>query len=98
MSAPEHDITLEKSGARGRYAMVLPDGLQAEMTFALQDGVMTIDHTGVPPEHEGQGIAFQLLMRAIADARAQNLKIRPRCSYVVAQFARHAKEWADLLA
>jgi uncharacterized protein len=98
MSEPDYDIALEQDGPRGRYVIVLPDGQKAEMTFVQQDGVMTIDHTGVPPDHEGQGVARFLLDRAIADARAQNIKIRPRCSYVVAQFARHAKEWADVLA
>lgn len=98
MANPDYEIALEQAGPRGRYVMVFPDGLQAEMTFLRQGDVMTIDHTGVPSAHEGQGAAFQLVQRAIADARAQNFKIRPRCSYVVAQFARHAKEWADVLA
>ncbi len=101
MTTPAYEIALEEDGGRGRYVIKLPDGLEAEMTFQRQntpDGVlMIIDHTGVPEAHEGKGLAFQLLTRAVADARAQNSKIRPRCSYVVAQFARHAKEWADVL-
>jgi predicted GNAT family acetyltransferase len=94
----DYAITLEQNGDRGRYVIFLPDGLEAEMTFQRDGDVMIIDHTGVPSEHEGQGVAFQLVQRAIADARAQNFKIRPRCSYVVAQFAYHAKDWADVLA
>ncbi|HWA23447.1 MAG TPA: GNAT family N-acetyltransferase [Caulobacterales bacterium] len=94
----EYAITLEQNGDRGRYFVTLPDGLEAEMTFRRDEGVMIIDHTGVPAAHEGHGVAFSLLTRAIADARAQNFKIRPRCSYVVAQFAHHAKDWADVLA
>jgi predicted GNAT family acetyltransferase len=94
----DYTITLEQAGARGRYVIVFPDGLEAEMTFRRDGDVMTIDHTGVPHEHEGQGVAAQLVQRAVADARTQNFKIRPRCSYVVVAFQRHAKEWADVLA
>ena len=37
-----------------------------------------------------------MMDRAITDARASGLKIKPECSYAVVQFQRH-KEWADLL-
>jgi len=67
------------------------------MTFTRANGVMTIDHTGVPPALEGRGIAAALVQRAVADARAEKFKIAPLCSYVAAQFHRH-KDWADLLA
>lgn len=94
----DHAITLEQAGARGRYVIDLGDGEEAEMTFHRSGDVMTITHTGVPPAFEGQGIAAQLVHRAIADARAQGFKILPACSYVIAQFKHHAKDWADVLA
>src|SRR5689334_3940485 len=56
-----YDIKLERSGAHGRYVITLPDGLEAEMTFSREGDVMTIDHTGVPSQHEGKGIAAQLV-------------------------------------
>jgi predicted GNAT family acetyltransferase len=59
--------------------------------------VIAIDHTWVPRQHRGGGIAEQLVRRGIADARAENLRIEPVCSYVAAQFRRHP-EWSDLLA
>ena len=31
-----------------------------------------------------------------ADARRDGLKVKPECSYAVAQFRRH-RDWADLL-
>jgi len=85
------------AGPRGRYVIALPGGMEAEMTYHLARGVMTIDHTLVPPALEGRGIAAQLVNRAIEDARREGFKIVPECSYVAAQFQRH-KEWADLLA
>jgi uncharacterized protein len=94
------DFTVEhQDGAgHGRYFISLPGGLEAEMTYRKIGGaVIAIDHTYTPPEFRGQNIAFRMIDRAIADARANGLKIKPECSYAVVQFRRH-REWADLLA
>lgn len=94
------DITVQRedAGNRGRYVAYLAPGFEAEMTYRkAADGTITIDHTGVPPEYEGRGIAAKLVNQAISDARAEGFKITPLCSYVVAQFRRHP-EWADLRA
>ena len=91
-----YDIKRE-DGAHGRYVIAFPDGLEAELTFNRHNGVMTIDHTGVPVALEGRGIAAALVNKVIEDARAENFKIAPLCSYVAAQFHRHP-EWRDLLA
>lgn len=98
MADTELIVTREDGPTRGRYLIRLAPGFEAEMTFSRQpDGSIVIDHTGVPPEYEGRGIASKLVNQAIADARAQGFKITPVCSYVVAQFRRHP-EWADLRA
>lgn len=98
MSETELTVTREETGNRGRYVIALAPGFEAEMTFRkAENGTITIDHTGVPPEYEGRGIASKLVNKAVADARAQGFKIMPVCSYVVAQFRRHP-EWADLHA
>lgn len=98
MSETELVVQREDGPTRGRYVIHLAPGYDAEMTFRKQaDGTIIIDHTGVPPEYEGRGIAARLVKRAIEDAREQGFKITPVCSYVVAQFRRHP-EWADLRA
>ena len=98
MTDTELTVLREDGPTRGRYLIRLAPGFEAEMTFRkAADGTITIDHTGVPPEYEGRGIAARLVNRAIADAREQGFKITPVCSYVVLQFRRHP-EWADLLA
>jgi predicted GNAT family acetyltransferase len=88
----------EERNGRGRYVMRLPDGSEGEMTYARRDATTIIaDHTGVPPQYRGQGIAEKLVATAMNDAREAGFKIVPVCSYVVAQFRRHP-EWADLRA
>jgi hypothetical protein len=88
----------EEANGRGRYVMYLPDGTEGEMTYQRRDAATIIaDHTGVPPQYRGQGIAEKLVATAMDDARDKGQKIVPVCSYVVAQFRRHP-EWADLRA
>jgi predicted GNAT family acetyltransferase len=93
LSVEHHD-----GAGHGRYFISLPGGLEAEMTYRkIGSTVIAIDHTYTPPEFRGQNIAFLMIDRAIRDARANGLRIKPECSYAVVQFQRH-KDWADLLA
>jgi len=88
----------EEHDGRGRYVMRLPDGTEGEMTYVRRDaGTIIADHTGVPTQYRGQGIAEKLVATAMADARDKGQKIVPVCSYVAVQFRRHP-EWADLRA
>jgi predicted GNAT family acetyltransferase len=89
-------ITLQALSGGGRYVARTTEGPDSEMTFQRRPGRIVIDHTGVPRELEGRGIARALLDRALNDARALGLTITPQCSYIVAQFARHP-EWADVI-
>ena len=98
MSDTQYTVEREDSPTGGRYVVRLDAGAEAEMTYrTAANGTMVIDHTGVPREFEGRGIAARLVNAAISDARTEGFKITPLCSYVVAQFRRHP-EWADLRA
>lgn len=98
MTQENYVVEREEDDFRGRYVIHLPGGAEGEMTFRKPGaGVLTVDHTGTPPEFRGRGIAQLLMDRLIADARAEGRKIVPLCSYAVAQFRRHP-EWSDLLA
>lgn len=65
-------------------------------TYRTHAGVMSIDHTYVPPALEGRGIAAALVTAALAHAREQGLRVRPVCSYVAA-YMRRRRETQDLL-
>ena len=94
----EVEVAREEAGTRGRYVVYLKDGHEAELTYARREGnVLVADHTYVPHEFRGQGIADQLVGALIENARREGTKIVPLCSYVAAQFRRNP-EWADLLA
>jgi len=95
-----NDITITHmdQGARGEYHAAL-DGADAigRLTYGRTGDVVTVDHTLVPPEIGGRGVAAKLVDAVIADARTNGWKIVPQCSYVAAAFQRHP-EWADLRA
>ena len=70
----------------------------AEVTFPqVEPGVVEIDHTFVDESLRGQGVAGELLGRAVASIAASGYRARPTCSYAVSWFETHP-EHADLLA
>lgn len=70
----------------------------AKITYDVVDGdVFAVDHTFVSEKLRGQGVAKQLLEQVVAKAEAEDKKIKPVCSYVVAAFKRN-KEYQKLEA
>ena len=94
------EVTISRHGSEqaGEYHAHLP-GVAAfgRLTWVRRGTVRVAEHTLVPSEIGGRGVAGSLVEALIADAREQGFKIDPVCSYVVAQFKRHP-DWADLLA
>lgn len=64
--------------------------------YTLAPGVMTFTHTEVPEALQGRGIGSRLVRGTLEAARAQGLKIVPRCSFVSAYLSRHP-EFNDLV-
>ena len=94
----EVTITRHGGGAAGEYhAAVRGSSAIGRLTWVARDNVRVAEHTLVPPEIGGRGVAAQLVAALIADARADGFRIDPQCSYVAALFKRHP-EWADLHA
>lgn len=86
----------------GAYRAELPGvSRPAELTWRAfgdaRGNARVANHTFVPPEMRGRGVAQQLVEALVADAREQGFTIVPQCSYVAALFRRRP-DWADLLA
>lgn len=92
------EITHTGNEGHGEYRATLP-GTDAvgRLTWKARGNARIADHTIVPPEIGGRGVAAALVDALVADARSEGFTIVPQCSYVDAQFRRHP-EWADLLA
>lgn len=91
-------ISRHGTGKAGEYrAHVAGSTVIGRLTWVTRDGARVAEHTIVPPEIGGRGVAGRLVEALVADARAEGFRIVPVCSYVVAAFERHP-EWADLKA
>ncbi len=90
------NFEIEHQAGPGRFQTRV-DGHLSVLDYRLDGGVMTINHTEVPPALEGRGIAAALTRAALAHAREAGLKVRPLCSYARVYMQRHP-ETATLLA
>jgi uncharacterized protein len=72
-------------------------GATAVANYRLAGGAMTFTHTETPAHLRGHGIASRLVEGALAQARAQGLKVRAGCDFVRDYLARH-REFDDLVA
>lgn len=73
------------------------DGATAVAHYRLADSVLTLTHTETPPHLRGRGIASRLIEGVLTLARAQGLKVVPRCGFVAAFMTAH-HEFDDLRA
>lgn len=80
----------------GRFATE-EGGAVSVLEYTLVDGVMTIEHTGVPVALRGHGIAGALVRSALRAAREAGWKVVPACSYADTWMRRHP-QFEDLRA
>jgi hypothetical protein len=88
-------IIHKQNDRRGIFFLKQGDQTIAELTYSLEDGVMTIDHTETNPEHEGQGIGSKMVEKSYVFAKANDLKIHPLCPFAEVMFDRN-EEWSDV--
>lgn len=90
MSDVQHDP------AAGKF-LLTKDGQQAALEYRQHDGRMIVTHTFVPDALRNRGLASELVIAALDQARAEGLKVVPVCSYT-ADFLQRHPEYADLRA
>lgn len=88
MNRSPANVVVTHNAAAARFEARV-DGWLCRCDYVLADGVMVLLHTEVPPAVEGRGVAARLVQAAFEHAAAQGLKLRPRCSYVLAYVKRH---------
>ena len=89
-----HDIAHDQE--RRRFS-TLVEGVEGRVDYTREGDVLTITHTYVPTLIGGRGIAGQLVQAAMDYARAEGLRVDPRCSYAADWMRRH-QEYAGLRA
>jgi len=79
-----------------RFESQVGDTPLAFLSYIHEGERVILDHTFVPDELRGRGVAAVLVRAALDEARQQRWKIVPRCSYVAGFIKRHP-EFASLL-
>ena len=79
-----------------RYELRSGDALIGMVAYRLADGVITLVHTEVRDEFEGQGHAATLARGALDDARSRGLRVVPSCPYIASYVEKHP-DYADLV-
>ena len=74
--------------AESRFELAV-DGSMAIAEYRISGDTIYFTHTETPWALQGRGIASKLIGAALASAKARNLKIAPRCSFVADYIARH---------
>ena len=92
------EIGKSEQDGKGRiFARVEGKTAEGEITYKrVTDKLIIADHTGVPEELSGLGVAKTLVNWLIEDARQSGYRIVPLCPYVMAQSLKHP-EWDDVI-
>ena len=68
-----------------------------EMTYTMGESVMNINHVGVHPAHQGEGLGDVLVKAGIEYAQKENISIHPICSFAAKFFSKNKSEYEGLL-
>ena len=90
-------MTVSRNDARSRYELDVDGRVAGILVYRHGDEVLTMVHTEVGDEWEGQGLGSTLVRGALDDVRERGLKIRPLCPFVAAYLRRHP-EYEDLVS
>jgi predicted GNAT family acetyltransferase len=72
------------------------DGNIAFIEYKLDNDMLFLIHTEVPPALEGKGAGSAIVQKALQYAKDNNYKIVPFCPFVQSYLKRH-KEWHDIV-
>ncbi len=81
--------------ARERYEIRHDDAVAGFAQYTKAPGLVVFTHTEIRPEHEGKGLAGQLIRFALDDVREAGSLVLPICPFVQAYMQRHP-EYGDL--
>ncbi len=95
--ATSGQLTVVDNADRRRYEARLGSEVVGFIMYRLDSGRMTLIHTEVDPELEGEGVGSMLVAGALDDIRGRGLVLVPLCPFVSAYLRRHP-EYSDLVA
>lgn len=91
------DVQVIDDPARYRFEVFADGAVAGFAQYRAEPGRLIFTHTEVLAAFAGQGLGSRLAAGALDAARARNLAVVPRCSFI-ASFIRRHEEYADLVA
>ena len=88
-------LSVRNNSEAGRFEIDI-DGQLAVSNYRIRGNTIYFTHTEVPEALEGQGIGNILARAALDYARAQKMRVVPRCTFIAAFIKRHP-EYQDLV-
>ena len=85
----ESNIDMEYITYNNRIAAVENGEEVGEVTFPERDGIYIINHTFVDDRLRGQGIASELVRRAVEEIESRGGRMKATCSYAALWLARN---------
>lgn len=82
------EVEVRDNPAKHRFETTV-EGHKAFIDYKLRPGVMTVLHTEVPQELQGQGIAGIMTRYALKHIADNNLQLVPICPYMRAFLKKH---------
>jgi predicted GNAT family acetyltransferase len=95
VEAPGASVAHDASSRR--FEVRVGDHPLAFLSYSFNGNRVIFEHTFVPTELSGKGVAANLVGTALEEARQRGWRVVPRCSYVAA-FIKRNPQFADLIA
>jgi uncharacterized protein len=88
--------TVREDPDRSRFEIVVDGEVAGFTAYRVVDDRLVFTHTEIEPEHEGEGLAKQLVRQALDRVREQGRKVVAQCPFV-AHFIEQHPAYADLV-
>ena len=92
----KNDIQVRNAQQEGRFEITVDGKLAGVAEYVEEAGHRSFVHTEVNDEFSGRGLAGVLVRSALDTTRADGLRIRATCPYVVKFLSEHS-DWDDLV-
>jgi predicted GNAT family acetyltransferase len=73
------------------------DGHKAIIEYTVKPGILSINHTEVPRELSGQGVASNMTEQVLLQIELRGLKVDPVCPFTKKYIEKHP-EWKSIIA
>lgn len=91
------DLEFRNNRAAFRYEALEGTELVSQIDYLIDGDVVSMTHTGTPPQHRGRGLAGKLARFALDDVCEQQQKVAPLCPFI-ASFITENPEYAPCVA